>query len=113
MHSLYKYPEFIERLPQADVNFPGAEARLISGARGQVAFWRFEEGGSVPAHRHGAQIGIVLSGQVVLTVEGATKTWNAGEVFSIHENEEHSATVAPGTCVVEVYREANRHREIQ
>ncbi|KMS73589.1 hypothetical protein ACM01_17755 [Streptomyces viridochromogenes] len=107
------YPDFIKMLPLADVNFPGAEARLISGSYGQVAFWRFEEGGSVPPHRHGAQLGIVLRGQVTLTVEGVTHTWQAGDVFNIDENDEHSATVAPGTYVVEVYQESDRHRELE
>jgi len=106
------FPEFIRQLPAADVDFSGAQAWLLSSPDGQVGFWSFPEGGSVPAHRHGPQIGVVLSGCVTLTVEGETHEVKAGNMFTLEDLELHSATVAPGTYVIEVYRDADRHKPL-
>lgn len=104
-----EYPEWLERLPRADVGFPGAEGRLMAGPHGQVVFWSFLDGGSVPAHKHGAQLGFVLSGAVTLVVDGATETFRAGDHFFIDAGQVHSAEIAPGSCIVEVFEEADRH----
>ncbi|MFJ5276808.1 cupin domain-containing protein [Streptomyces parvulus] len=104
------YPSWIEKLPEVDVNFPGAIGNMIGGPDGQVVFWSFSDGGSVPPHRHGPQIGVVLEGRVDLTVEGTTRSWTAGQMFTIGNQEEHSAELAPGTRVIEVFEEADRHR---
>lgn len=103
------YPDWISELPLVDVDFPGAEGRLISGESGQVVLWKFDKGGSVSAHKHGPQMGIVLCGSVSLTVEGISNTWEKGEVFTIGNQETHSAVLAPGTCVIEIFKERDRH----
>lgn len=104
------YPAWLDQLPRADVTFPGAEGRLLSAPHGQVVFWSFRHGGSVPPHAHGPQMGVVLSGSVTLTVEGRTTTWRAGDHFFIEDGQSHSAVIEPGSCVVEVFAENDRHR---
>ncbi|MEU0518554.1 cupin domain-containing protein [Streptosporangium sp. NPDC006007] len=103
------YPSWIADLPQVDVRFPGAQATTVRSDDGQVVFWTFENGGSVPPHRHGPQLGIVLSGQVELRIEGELRVWTAGQMFDIGDQQEHEATVAAGTCVIEIFQEGDRH----
>ncbi|WP_327733457.1 cupin domain-containing protein [Streptomyces nojiriensis] len=104
------YPEWVKNLPQIDTPFPGAFGRLMSSAHGQVVLWEFANGATVPPHRHGPQMGIVLSGRTVMTIEGETREWLAGEFFSIGDQEEHSAIVDPGTYIIEIFEEPDRHK---
>lgn len=104
------YPAWLDRLPLADVTFPGAEGRLLSAAHGQVVFWSFRDGGSVPPHAHGPQMGVVLSGSVTLTVDDGTTTWRAGDHFFIEDGQTHSAVIEPGSRIIEVFAENDRHR---
>ncbi|MEU8326657.1 cupin domain-containing protein [Nonomuraea sp. NPDC048881] len=103
------YPAWIHDLPEVDVSFPGAKATTVRGDVGQVVFWTFADGGTVPPHQHGPQLGVVLSGRVELKVEGELRVWTAGQFFDIGDQQEHEAYVAPGTCVIEVFHESDRH----
>ncbi|MDH6468894.1 quercetin dioxygenase-like cupin family protein [Micromonospora sp. H404/HB375] len=107
------YPDWIEALPRAAVNFPGAEGRLMSSPQGQVVLWSFADGGTVPPHRHGPQVGLVLSGAVHLTVEETTTTHRPGAFFVIDDQQEHGATLDPGTHVIEIFAETDRHRAVE
>ncbi|MEU6229648.1 cupin domain-containing protein [Streptomyces sp. NPDC047042] len=112
-NSFQEYPDWVARIPQAEVDFPGADGRLIGGEGGQVVLWTFADGGSVPEHRHGPQLGIVLSGCVQLTRGDETAEWTAGQTFSIDDQVPHAAVIAPGTRVVEIFQEHDRHRARQ
>ena len=55
-----RFPDFIEKLPQAEVPVPGVQAFLLQAARHQVAFLRSDKDMSMPEHSHGAQMEIPL-----------------------------------------------------
>lgn len=104
------YPEWVADLPRLNTPFPGASGRLMAGPQGQTVLWEFEHGAVVPPHRHGPQMGIVLRGRTVMTVAGETRAWGAGEFFCIGDQQEHSAVVDPGTFIIEIFQEPDRHR---
>lgn len=104
------YPEWVRTLPQVKTPFPGAVGWLMSSPQGQVVLWEFPEGAEVKPHRHGPQLGFVLSGRTVMTIEGETRPWLAGESFAIADQQEHSAVVDPGTFIVEIFEECDRHK---
>jgi quercetin dioxygenase-like cupin family protein len=108
--NLTAYPDWIRGLPQAAVEFPGAMGYLLSGDHGQVVLWSFEGGGFVPVHEHGPQIGVVLAGMVRMRRANGPVEYGAGESFSLDDCEPHGAEIAPGTLVIEVFAEADRHR---
>jgi hypothetical protein len=58
-------------------------------------------------------MGVVLDGCVVLTLEGETRAWPGGENFVIGDQEEHSAVLDPGTYVIEIFQESDRHRALE
>jgi len=105
-----QFPDWVRQLPEADVSFPGASAWIVDPGAAQTVCWEFEEGGSVPAHAHAAQIGVVLDGAVHLTVDGEGRRFGPGEWFSIEAGQEHEARVEPNTMVIEVYADPARHR---
>ena len=104
------FPDWVTLLPEVDVDFPGAKGYLLSGVHGQLVMWDFATGGSVPAHQHGPQLGVVLAGSVLLTREGNTVHYGAGESFSLEDREWHGARIDPGTMVLEIFAESDRHR---
>lgn len=104
------YPDWVRKLPRVDTPFDGAVGWLMSSPHGQVVLWEFPNGAEVSPHRHGPQLGIVLGGRTLMTIEGETRAWVAGETFAIGDQEEHSAIVDPGTYVVELFEEPGRHK---
>lgn len=111
--NLTGWPQWAGQLPLADVTMEGAVGRIAGGGQGSCVLWAFPEGGGVPAHRHGPQIGLVVSGAVHLMRDGLPdRIVRAGESFEIGDGQAHSATVEPDTLVIEVFWEAGRHQPV-
>ena len=104
------FPPWIEALPEVATTFVGATGLLMGGPDGQVVYWTFVDGGDVPTHAHGPQLGFVVAGQVDLTVDGELTAYAAGSSFEIGDQVPHGAYVHPGTRVIEVFQERDRHR---
>ena len=90
MSNFAPYPEFIKSLPKADTPMAGVTAHLLAAPTGQVVFFELPAGASVPPHSHGAQWGIVVSGEVELTIGGETKRYKPGDSYFIGDGVEHS-----------------------
>ena len=103
------YPEWVKKLPQVKTPFPGAVGWLMSSPHGQVVLWEFANRVEVPPHRHGPQMGFILRGRTVMTIDGESRAWQAGETFLIGDQVEHSAVVEPGTYIIELYKDPDRH----
>ncbi|MEU2040454.1 hypothetical protein [Nocardia niwae] len=103
------WPDWVRKLPAVDTPFPGGRGYLLAGPHGQVVFWSFPAGASVPRHQHGPQLGLVLAGQVELTAADEHRTICGGEHFSLADQLPHAALVAPGTLVIEVFADPDRH----
>jgi quercetin dioxygenase-like cupin family protein len=56
----------------------------------QIVFFEIEPG-KIPAHSHSAQWGIVLEGEMTLTIEGETKKYKKGDSYFIPEGAIHDA----------------------
>jgi quercetin dioxygenase-like cupin family protein len=108
-----EWPDWIQRLPVIVPPFTQGRGYLLAGPHGQVVFWTFPTGARVPSHRHGPQIGVVLAGHVELDTRQGTRTVCGGEHFSLDDQEPHAAVVAPGTLVIEVFADPDRHTPAQ
>jgi quercetin dioxygenase-like cupin family protein len=104
------FSDLIKRLPVADVSFKGVTGYMLRGEEGLVVFFEFAEDSIVPPHRHGTQWGTVVSGRVELTLNGETYIYGPGDTYSIKAGEVHSAVIAAGTCVIDVFEEVDRYR---
>ncbi|WP_216916758.1 hypothetical protein [Nocardia noduli] len=103
------WPDWIRALPQIATGVPGGRGHLISSPNGQVVLWSFPTSARVPTHSHGPQIGVVLTGQVHLSTGTTTRIITAGQHFSLDDQIPHSALVAAGTLVIEVFADPDRH----
>ena len=109
MSSFAPYPEFLKALPKADIPMAGVTAHLMAAPTGQVVFFELPAGASVPPHSHGAQWGIVVSGDIELTIGGETKRYQAGDSYFIGDQVEHAATVFEDSLVIDVFSQPDRY----
>jgi quercetin dioxygenase-like cupin family protein len=104
------YPEMIESLPDVDVPLEGVRGKLVQGADRQVVFFEIEPIGAVPLHRHGDQWGIVVEGEMELTIDGQPRTYRAGDSYFIPAGAEHGATFKTHFKAIDVFAEKDRYR---
>jgi len=61
-------------LPEANINFKGVKGCISQSEDHQIVFFEIEPIGKVAEHSHNAQWGIVIEGEMELTIGGLTKT---------------------------------------
>ncbi len=74
------FPNIITDLPHADIPIEGLDAYLLQGINQQVIFMCFENAVEVPEHSHEAQWGVVLEGEIELTINGIMKIFRKGDI---------------------------------
>jgi quercetin dioxygenase-like cupin family protein len=103
------YPAEINDLPEIDVAFPGVKGRLLQGPAQQLVFFDIEPVGEVTPHSHGAQWGVVLDGQVELTIGDDSRTYRKGDTYYIPAGVIHSARFRSRTRVIDLFAEPHRY----
>lgn len=77
---------------QAKELFPGIFTRTFWGDKILVSLLDMEPHGNVPFHSHPhEQVGMVLEGELELTIDGETRLLTPGQVFVIPGGVEHRA----------------------
>jgi quercetin dioxygenase-like cupin family protein len=62
------FPEMITSLPEADIPFKGVRGWISQALDHQIVFMDIEPIGDVAPHSHGEQWGIVVEGEMELTI---------------------------------------------
>jgi quercetin dioxygenase-like cupin family protein len=89
----------IDDLPTTEM-MAGVFRRAVYLEELMLTFFDFEPGRQIPEHSHPhEQISLVLAGEMILTVDGETRTLRAGEGATVPSNAPHSATF-PGPARV-------------
>ena len=105
-----QFPDIIAKLPEADVAFTGAEVRLLRGPTASAIFVEALKDMEVPSHTHAAQWGIVVDGEMRLTIGGRTGTYRRGDEYLIPAGTPHAATLRAGTRVIDFFDDKDRYR---
>ncbi len=87
------FPDIITSLPQADIPVEGLTSYLLQCTNHQVIFMSFERYIEIPEHSHEAQWGVVLDGEMELTVDGERQTYRKGDTYFIPKDIPHSAKI--------------------
>lgn len=104
------FPEIIRNLPEAEASLKGITLWLLQGPTASAIFVEALADGAVPEHSHGAQWGIVVHGELVLTIGGETRTYGPGEEYFIPAGVSHSAKLRKGVRVIDFFDDPNRYR---
>lgn len=104
------YPEVIKNLPEADISFKGVRGWLSQSNDHQIAFLDIEPIGKVAEHKHGEQWGIVVEGEMDLTIGGVTKTYKKGDHYHIPDGVLHSAVFKSRTLALDFFADKERYK---
>ena len=105
------YPEVITRLPEADIPIKGIKAHILQGEKHQLVFFEMEPSTLVPEHSHDYdQWGMMIEGKMELTINGETRTCNAGDEYVIPARAKHRAKCLSKSRVMDFFSERDRYK---
>lgn len=103
------YPDMLRNLPEIDIPLQGIRGWLLQSADKQVVFFDLEPVGEMPPHSHCAQWGLVIDGEMELTIDGETQTYRKGDWYYIPAGAVHSATFLTRVHVIDVFDDPARY----
>lgn len=103
------FPDIITKLPQADIPFPGVKGWISQNIDHQVVFLEIEAIGGVAEHSHCAQWGIVVEGEMDLTIGGVTNNYKKGDSYFIPDGVPHSAIFKQKTYAIDYFDDNKRY----
>jgi len=103
-----RWPELITGLPEADIPLDGVRGWISQADDHQIVFFDIEPIGEVPPHSHGAQWGIVVSGEMELTIDGRTRRYTPGDSYVIPAGAVHGARFLTRCRVIDVFADRDR-----
>jgi quercetin dioxygenase-like cupin family protein len=104
------YPEMIRNCPEIDIPLEGIRGWLLQSDSKQAVFFDIQPVGVVPPHSHCAQWGLMIDGEMSLTIGGETKTYVKGDWYFIPENVVHSAKFLTAVHVIDVFDSPDRYK---
>lgn len=106
-----KLPAFFDAMPGLDIPFPEdvVSVRAVRSDAGLAAFFQFHKDMVLPPHAHGPQWGTVVTGEIVFTIGGETRTYGPGDSYDIPAGVEHGARIKAGTLAIDVFAEPDRY----
>ena len=104
------FPDIITKLPKADIPIEGVNAYLFQGENQQIFFMRFEKDVEIPEHSHGAQWGVVLDGEIELTIDGKKYIFKKGCTYFIPKGVKHSAKIKKGYKDITLFNKKDRYK---
>ena len=104
------FPDIITELPEADIPIEGMHSYIFQGADQQIIFMHFEHDVEVSEHSHEAQWGVVLDGEIELTIDGIQHTFTKGDSYFIPKNTLHSARIKKGYRDITLFNQKDRYK---
>ncbi len=108
MEKFYDGP--VADMPEIDIPIPGVIGKLLQGDNSQAVFFELPKGVEVPPHSHGAQWGCVLDGELILTIDGETKTYRNGDSYYIPAGAVHSGKLPKKSYIIDVFADKDRYK---
>ncbi len=106
------FPDFLRRLPEADLPYHGLRGWLLQGGESQLLFMESAIEVFVPEHSHGDQWGFVIDGKMDLTIGAKTETYERGDAYFIPSGTPHKAVLHPGFRAVDYFADRDRYRAL-
>jgi quercetin dioxygenase-like cupin family protein len=106
------FPGLITNLPRADIPIEGVRAWISQGSDHQVVFLDIEPIGAIPPHSHGEQWGIVVEGEMELTIGGETRRYGPGDSYHVPAGVEHSARFLSHFRAIDVFADRRRYKPL-
>lgn len=102
-------PPEIQQLPKVEIPVDGVAGYCLRDDQKQVVFFVFEEGVSFPDHSHCDQRGLVISGEMVIEIEGQSNLYQAGDIYLVPEGVRHRTTFSQRTVLIDMSDSPDRY----
>ncbi|MFX1369080.1 MAG: cupin domain-containing protein [Promethearchaeota archaeon] len=103
------YPDIIKKLPKVKHSMDGVEGWLAQGKDFQIAFFEIQPTAKVPPHSHGAQFGVVIEGEMLLTIGDDTRIYRKGDAYTIPKDVSHYAECKSVVLAMDFFDQADRY----
>jgi quercetin dioxygenase-like cupin family protein len=101
----------IADLPEADMPFKGVRGWIAQGENHQIVFFEIQPLTELPEHQHDyPQWGIVVEGEMQLTVNDKTTTYKKGDEYLIPTHAKHSAKFPTKFRAIDFFAEKTRYK---
>jgi quercetin dioxygenase-like cupin family protein len=104
------FPDPIQKLPKLDIPNSGVSAYLAQGGNHQIVFMEYDRDVILTDHSHEAQWGIVLEGNIELTIGGVKKLYAKGDRYYIPKGVRHSGRVSAGYADITFFDQKDRYK---
>jgi quercetin dioxygenase-like cupin family protein len=108
--ALVAFPDMIENLPDIDININGVRGKLLQAENKQIVFFDLEPIGRIPPHSHGAQWGILVSGEIELRTGASTRVLRKGDSYYIPAGVEHEVRILMPSQAIDFFDDAGRYQ---
>ncbi len=105
-----EYPAWLRTFPEADLPVEGLRGWLLQGTDHLIILLEAEQETVVPEHAHGHQWGIVVDGEMDLSIAGDRRTYCRGESYFIPAGTPHGALLRKGLRILDLFADAHRYR---
>ena len=95
--------------PEAIIPLEGVRGWIAQGEDFQIAFFEIEPG-NLPPHSHSTQWGIVIEGEMSLTIGEETKKYQKGDSYYIPEGIIHQAEFHTYFRALDFFAEPKRYK---
>ncbi len=109
---MFKSHPFFSKFPSADIPVDGVTSRLIQASHQQFIFMEFDEDVVIPAHSHEAQWGVVLEGEMELTMAGQSETLRKGDTYFIDRGVVHTVKIRKGYKDLTLFDQPDRYQKV-
>lgn len=104
------FPDLIRTLPEADIPLDGVHGWISQARDHQIVFLDIDPIGEVPPHSHGEQWGIVVEGEMELTIGGETRRYGPGDSYHIPAGVVHGARFLSHFRAIDFFADAERYK---
>lgn len=105
-------PPEILSLPKVEIPVSGVAGYCLQNDEKQVVFFVFDEGVSFPDHSHCDQRGMVISGEMIMEIDGKSNLYQAGDHYQVPNGVSHRAVFSQQTVLIDMSDMPNRYDTI-
>ena len=103
------FPPEITSLPKVEVPIDGVTGFCVQDEEKQLVFFVFEEGVSFPDHSHCEQRGLVVSGEMIIDIEGQINLFQTGDQYRVPQGVKHRTSFTQRTALIDLSDAPDRY----
>ncbi len=103
------FPPEIQALPKIEMPVSGVTGYCLQSKDRQVVFFQFDEGVSFPDHSHCHQRGMIVTGEMIIEINGQSNLYQAGDIYHVPEGVKHRASFTRDTTLIDMSEAPDRY----